>query len=1547
MKDSKNIMALIGVLLIVLPTVIVLTADAGNEDEYVAADITRAFKEESIYGGEWVDDLSDESGIEKRIGVIKEPEGFKIRPSDREYVFFQEDFENYTAGQNLFGQNGWIADTTRALSSDQAQFTATTSGPTSQPSTTVGKIYNPDDDYSMVLSNSMDISSGTLVCWAATNKMWTGTSGAMSLSLALMKSSSSTPSSSDRVASIILKNGEAAYRTTPTSTSTIFISSGMSASTWYKFKIDFDCTTSRADFYVYDTSSTLLGSALNTAFMSSATSIKRLELVTPRDHSGVYTTTYWDDFKILPPAGFVTDFISTKEDDFEGYLNGQDVLDTGNWIADTNRYLSSDQAQFTAVSNGPLPMPSSRIGEIYNPDDDYSYIMSEEISFSAGTVQFWVATDMIWLGSSGAMSCMLSLMKSNSAAPDNDDRVATFMLRDGESAYKTTPTTSSVTIGSGIVANSWYRVRIDFNCTLGRASFYVYNSTGHLIGSAVNTNFMSSTDSIKRLELGTSRDHNRVYTTSYWDNITVMGSTVRSEEIDLPTGMSWSTLYIDKEQSLGNRIEFEILDSMNHPIPQFTFNKRASEIDISGLNELDIDTIKINAILFGDTSNSPTLKGWGVEWNDTMAWRDSFTTSLKEGFRTDTVNSKGKIVLEDGENSGRYISETIYLPDGHYWGMLEANMTNGVSLSVLDATTGIVIANMGDITGNGIVTKDVEGIDPVAHRSVKIQADLSNIGGDPELASFSISWVRNNVPSIQSLHIQSLVYRTLEAPITVLVSDDEEDAGSLAIELEYVLEGEETWEQSLLSTPSYNDTSGRWEFIFHPTADAEIGNYSFRINVTDRVGANVSISYQNMIVVKNNIPTAPTISLYPIHPTTDSDIVVNLVEPATDVENTELRYTYTLYINYEKVEGLSFESIDEAATVILPSNYTEKYDIVVCEVYVSDGLDVSQQNSVWVTVVNTLPNFTSPLDPISFDEDTIYQHDISLWDMLEDGDEDTIDISTPGTENISVEIDEASGLVTYIPELNYFGQENITFTASDGDSVIIFNITVHVLSVNDLPIGEITEPIIWADAFLEEDISFEAVAEDVETDFDNLTFTWKDGDDVIGNGPSMVKNWTDVGEKDVSCYVSDGEAEVYLGNVTITISKRPPLYTDEQVYRYHNNSGRPVLFDVVDDTGRSENHTEDDLGSIDLVMLKAEALEYDIIITLELSSSPVHGDQGDPFNSNDGIWGQYDIYLVTSSWAEVEFNQTNLNILEMEGYDPLAFSQDNMGGTWVHLSYGYGSNIGNPVIVGNQMTWTIPMADLAVSGFDIDEYDLYARSIYVEVKDGEMTAGFDTIGKGARIHTVIVPEPEPEPVSEVEEESSYLWLFILIAVVICIAIIGMIVLFIIIRKGKSREENEIEATPVYDMDTAYPQDAMAPGIPQQDVMAPGIPQQDLMAPGILQQDLMAPVIPQQDPIGIPQQGVMGAGIPTQNIDNATIPVGADQIRTDVPPTGYEPPVEAQIPPVEEAGIPAQIEQPTPPQPPTGAVDETVYQGELEVPPSDPAVSTVQQAPPEG
>ena len=1530
MKDNKNIMALIGVILLVLPAIIMFTADAENENEYAPVGLTRAFKEESIYGGEWIDDLSDESGIEKTLGVIKEPEGYKIRPSDMDLIFFQEDFENYTGGQNLFGQNGWTADTARWLSSNKAQFTATTSGPSSQPSTAVGKIYNPDDDYSFVLSNTMDVSSGTLVCWAATDKMWTGTSGAMSLSLALMKSSSSTPSSSDRVVSIMLKNGEAAYRTTPSSASTIFISSGISANTWYKFKIDFDCTTSRADFYVYDTSSTLLGSVLNTPFMSSTTSIKRLELTTPRDHTGVYTTTYWDEFKMSPPAGYVTDFISAKEEDFEGYLGGQDILDSGNWIADTSRALSSDNAQFTAVSNGPSPMPSSRIGEIYNPDDDYSYIMSEEISYSAGTVQFLVATDRIWLGTSGAMSCMLSLMKSNSVTPENDDRVATFMLRNGESAYKITPTTSSATIGTGIVANSWYRVRIDFNCTLGKASFYVYDNTGQLIGSAMNTNFMSTTDSIKRLELGTSRDHNRVYTTSYWDNITVMGSYVRSEDIELPAGMSWSTLYIDKEESMGNRIEFEILDTMNNPIPQFTYNKRASEIDIADLNELDIDTIKINAILFGDTSNSPTLKGWGVEWNDTMAWRDSFTTSLKEGFRTDTVNSKGKVVLEDGENSGRYISETIYLPDGHYWGILEANMTDGVSLSVLDATTGIVIANMGDITGNGIVTRDVEGIDPVAYKAVKIQADLSISGGDPELSSFSISWIRNNIPSIRSLHIQSLVYRTLEAPITVLVHDDEEDAGSLAIELEYVLEGEETWENSLLSTPSYNDTSGKWEFIFHPTADAEIGNYSFRVNVTDRVGANVSISYQNMIVVKNNIPTAPTISLSPEHPTTDSDILVNLVEPGMDVENTELTYTYTLYINYEKVEGLSFESIDEAATVILPSNYTEKNDVVVCEVYVSDGLDVSQQDSVWVTVMNTLPNFTSPLDPISFDEDTIYQHDISLWDMLEDGDEDTIDISTSGTENISVEIDEVSGLVTYTPELNYFGQENITFTASDGDSVITFNITVHVLSVNDLPIGSIIEPIIWTDAFLEEDISFEAVAEDVETDFDNLTFTWRDGDFVMGNGPSVVKNWTEVGEKVVSCYVSDGEAEVYLGNITINISKRPPLYTDEQVYRYHNNSGKPVLFDVIDDTGRSENHTEGDLGTIDLKSLKAEALEYDIIITLELFSGPMPANQGDPFNSDDGTWGQYDIYLVRSSWVEAEFNQTNLNILEMGGYDPLVSSHHNMGGTWVHLSYGYDSNIGNPVIVGSQMTWTIPMADLAVSGFDIDEYDLYARSIYVHVEEGEMTAGFDTIGKGAKIHTVIMPEPEPEQEPEEEEERSYLWIFMIIGAIICIAIIGMIVFFIMIKRGKAREEKEIEPSPVYDMDAASPQpNVVDAGIPQPNVVDAGIPQQNVMD------------------AGIPQQNVVDAGIPPQYVDNTQTSMGPDQIPIEAPTMGYEPPVEAQVPSVEEVGVPAQIEQPTPPQPQGGMVDETVYQGELEGVPSDPIISTIQQEPIDG
>ncbi|MCJ2540009.1 MAG: Ig-like domain-containing protein, partial [Candidatus Thermoplasmatota archaeon] len=57
--------------------------------------------------------------------------------------------------------------------------------------------------------------------------------------------------------------------------------------------------------------------------------------------------------------------------------------------------------------------------------------------------------------------------------------------------------------------------------------------------------------------------------------------------------------------------------------------------------------------------------------------------------------------------------------------------------------------------------------------------------------------------------------------------------------------------------------------------------------------------------------------------------------------------------------------------------------------------------------------------------------------------------STP--ENLTVEIDHDTGTVTITPAEHWFGEEDVTFVASDGEFQTSQTVTVIVLSVNDIP----------------------------------------------------------------------------------------------------------------------------------------------------------------------------------------------------------------------------------------------------------------------------------------------------------------------------------------------------------------------------------------------------------------------------------------------------------------------------------------------------------------
>ncbi len=200
---------------------------------------------------------------------------------------------------------------------------------------------------------------------------------------------------------------------------------------------------------------------------------------------------------------------------------------------------------------------------------------------------------------------------------------------------------------------------------------------------------------------------------------------VISNPISLPVGNKWSVLKLDKVEDDGSFIDLSILDEFFNPISSISFNGRNDQIDISALNEINIEKIRLKAHFTPSDNRSPILKGWGVEWNKTSIWSDQFLTSLKISEMKDTQVYGRSVNLKYPHSVGYVDSIPISVPSGSIWNKayFEANYTypSKVSFEILNPYTKLPIGDYKDITKSII---NLDGIDPIEYPEIILRAKL-------------------------------------------------------------------------------------------------------------------------------------------------------------------------------------------------------------------------------------------------------------------------------------------------------------------------------------------------------------------------------------------------------------------------------------------------------------------------------------------------------------------------------------------------------------------------------------------------------------------------------------------------------------------------------------------------------------------------------------------------------------------------------------------------------------------------------------------------------
>jgi hypothetical protein len=182
---------------------------------------------------------------------------------------------------------------------------------------------------------------------------------------------------------------------------------------------------------------------------------------------------------------------------------------------------------------------------------------------------------------------------------------------------------------------------------------------------------------------------------------------------------------------------------------------------------------------------------------------------------------------------------------------------------------------------------------------------------------------------------------------------------------------------------------------------------------------------------------------------------------------------------------------------------------------------------------------TDPIEDITINEDEIALNQLNLHDHFSDG-QGVLSFSAISSDNkIDIKIIE-DGSVDILPPSDWFGAEEITFIASDGDQKVSDTIFVTVEPVNDEP--EQIAPLPESVSFLEDtevisafNLNNHFLDIDSQLAFsyssENILVKINENGDVSFSAPS---NW--FGSENVEIIVSDGEVTV---SDTILVSVSP------------------------------------------------------------------------------------------------------------------------------------------------------------------------------------------------------------------------------------------------------------------------------------------------------------------------------------------------------------------------------------------------------------------------
>jgi len=291
--------------------------------------------------------------------------------------------------------------------------------------------------------------------------------------------------------------------------------------------------------------------------------------------------------------------------------------------------------------------------------------------------------------------------------------------------------------------------------------------------------------------------------------------------------------------------------------------------------------------------------------------------------------------------------------------------------------------------------------------------------------------------------------------------------------------------------------------------------------------------------VDNSIdPTSVTVKTNPSH----GSVVVN---PSTGA------FTYTPAKDYYGTDSFTYTVKDVGGATSQPATVT----IVVTPVNdapiaVNDAATTNENTAVGIPVLSNDLDVDSPLDPVSITIGTTTQH---------------------GT----LSINKTTGIVTYTPAKDYYGNDSFTYTIKDAGGLIsnVATVAIIVNFVNDAPLAVPDQATTPEDVAVE--IPVLANDTDVDSFIDPTSVTVKTNPShgsVVVNPSTGVVTYTPAkdyyGTDSFTYTVEDvGGAISQPGTVTIVVTpvNDPPIAVNDAATTDENTAvGIPVLANDID-----------------------------------------------------------------------------------------------------------------------------------------------------------------------------------------------------------------------------------------------------------------------------------------------------------------------------------------------------------------------------------------------